>query len=135
MKKSASLILASVVVAASIFILIIQSTFSDIGFSNPLSSGGTHRVWHPSYTTIFKLEQYGTLCMPGDPIIRIDVGDVVVGSETKTCEGIHLQFRRVSYNDYKGWMWDFSLEFIDPLEGYFPPIEDADEMPVPEVEQ
>ena len=126
MKKSAPLILAGVVMAASIFVLIVSPMYSNAGFSNPFSSNGTHRVWHPQYTTIFKLKQYGTLCMPGDPIVRIAVGDVVVGSETKTCEGIHLQFRRVSYNDYKGWMWDFSLEFIDPLEGYFPPPQATD---------
>lgn len=129
MKKSITSIgIVALVVATSAF-LITKPTYANTGFENPTIIG-THKVWHPNYTAIFKLRRFGTICMPGDYLTIIPVGTVVTGTETKTCEGIHLRFRRVSYNNYMGWMWDFALEVIDPLEGHFPPLENTEELPV-----
>ena len=132
MKKLTSIGIVALVVATSSF-LITRPTYANTGPKPPVASEpiGTHKVWHPNYTSIFKLRQFGTLCMPGTPLTSLSVGDVVVGTETKTCEGISFRFRRVSHNYYMGWMWDFALEVIDPLEGHFPPTNDNDESPVP----
>lgn len=128
MKKLTSIGVVALVVATSAF-LMTKPTYANAGFENPTAIG-THKVWHPNYTAMFKLRRFGTVCMPGDYLTTVPVGTVVIGTETKTCEGIHLGFRRVSYNHYMGWMWDFALEVIDPLEGHFPPAEDTEELPI-----
>jgi hypothetical protein len=81
---------------------------------------GTHTVWFGSGYGLFKLQRFGTYCMPGERLTNVPIGAKVRGMETRECEGIPQRFRRVTYGNYSGWMWDFTLMENDPLEGHFP---------------
>ena len=118
------------VVGTSAF-LITKPTYADshISISTETQSVGTHKVWLVNQS-IFKLRRFGEHCMPGDLIKGpIPLNDTVVGTETRECKNVPYRFRRVSYENFSGWMWDFALEEIDPLEGEFPATED-EEVPI-----
>ena len=68
--------------------------------------------------------------MPGERLTNVPIGAKVLGMETMECEGIPQRFRRVTYEDYSGWMWDFTLMENDPLEGHFPNDIVEEEIPI-----
>ena len=109
---------AAVLIAGAASLLIVQPTYADVGGDSIVT--GAHKVWLNSQG-MFKLKRFGEFCMPGTLIkAPIPLGSQVVGLETKECPGIPHRFRKVVYEDYFGWMWDYALEVIDPLEGHLP---------------
>ena len=117
----------AILIAGTASLLIVQPTYADVEGDTVVT--GTHSVWLNNQS-IFKLKRFGEFCMPGELIKGpIPIGSTVVGTETKECPGIPHRFRRVVYKDYFGWMWDFALEVIDPLEGHLPPTNNQ-EIPI-----
>ena len=121
MKRIISIGTIVLILGASIF-LISRPTYADTGttISTAESVLGTHTVWTSAGYGLFKLQRFGIYCMPGEQLTNVPIGAKVLGMETRECEGIPQRFRRVTYKDYSGWMWDFTLMENDPLEGHFP---------------
>ena len=126
MNKLITLGTVGLILVASIFI-ISRPTYADTtGSPTPQSESGSDevgnfKVWTTPAHGLFKLRRFGDHCMPAERLTTVPVGAIVLGMDTKTCEGIPQRFRRVTYNHYSGWMWDFMLMEIDPTEGHFPP--------------
>jgi len=117
----------AILIAGTVSLLIVQPTYADV--RNDSIVTGTHKVWLNSQG-MFKLKRFGEFCMPGELIkAPIPLNSIVISIETKECPGIPHRFRKVKYGDYFGWMWDFALEVIDPLEGHLPPM-DSQEIPI-----
>ena len=118
----------AVLIAGTVSLLIVQPTYADVEGDTSVITG-THKVWLNSQG-MFKLKRFGEFCMPGELIKGpMPLGAIVVGLETKECPGIPQRFRKVVHEDYFGWMWDFALEVIDPLEGHIPPAS-TQEIPI-----
>ena len=117
----------AILIAGTVSLLIVQPTYADVGNTSIVT--GTHKVWLNSQG-MFKLKRFGEFCMPGQ-VIKAPMPSraIVMSIETKECLGIPHRFRKVKYEDYFGWMWDYSLEVIDPLEGHLPPTDDQ-EIPI-----
>jgi len=117
----------AILIAGTVSLLIVQPTYADVGNNSIVT--GTHKVWLNSQG-MFKLKRFGEFCMPGKLIkAPIPLNSTVISIETKECLGIPHRFRKVKYEDYFGWMWDYALEVIDPLEGHLPPT-DEQEIPI-----
>jgi len=113
--------IAVLIVGTSAFLLT-TPTYADSQTTTSVSTG-THKVWIPNQV-IFKLKRFGEYCMPGDLIKGpVPLNAKLVGTETRECEHIPHRFRRVFYENYSGWMWDYALEELDPLEGEIPATE------------
>ena len=131
MNKLITLGTVGLILIASIFV-ISRPTYADTtGSPTPQSESGSDevgnfKVWTTPAYGLFKLRRFGDHCMPAERLTTVPIGAIVLGMETKTCEGIPQRFRRVTYNHYSGWMWDFMLMEIDPQEGHFPPPTPAD---------
>jgi hypothetical protein len=111
----------AVLLAGTVSLLLVNPTYADVG--NNSVEIGTHKVWLPNQS-IFKLKRFGEFCMPSQFIKGpIPQGTIIVGMETKECPNIPQRFRKVVYQNYWGWMWDYSLEVIDPFEGHLPPTD------------
>ena len=102
----------SVLIAGACAFLIVRPTNADTGTN---TSAPTHKVWMGAYG-IFELKKFGQYCMPGNIITKVPQGEAVSVRETKSCEGVPHDFKRVSYQQYSGWMWDFTLQELDPEE-------------------
>jgi len=113
----------AVLIAGATSLALAHPTYADAGLSGDPIIRGTHKVWMTNYG-MFKLKRFGEFCMPGQVIkAPMPPNAIVMSIETKECPGIPYRFRKVKYEDYFGWMWDFSLEVIDPLEGHLPPTD------------
>ena len=125
MKKLISIGTVTLVLIASVFVVSRPTHADTTGVPIQSESGSTEvgnfKVWTTPAYGMFKLRRFGDYCMPADRLTTVPIGAIVLGMETKTCEGIPQRFRRVTYNHYSGWMWDFMLMEIDPTEGHFPP--------------
>ena len=122
MKKLISIGTITLILIASVFVVSRPTHADTTGMPSVSDSDtGNFKVWTQPAHGIFKLRRFGDYCMPDDRLTTVPVGAIVLGMETKTCDGIPQRFRRVTYNHYSGWMWDFMLMEIDPLEGHFPP--------------
>ena len=102
----------AVLIAGACAFLIVRPTNADTGTN---TSAPTHKVWMGAYG-IFELKKFGKYCMPGNVITKGPSGVAVSVRGTKSCEGVPHDFKRVSYKQYSGWMWDFSLQELDPEE-------------------
>ena len=130
MNKLITLGTVTLILIASVFVVSRPTHADTTGVPIQSESGSTEvgnfKVWTTPAYGMFKLRRFGDYCMPADRLTTVPIGAIVLGMETKTCEGIPQRFRRVTYNHYSGWMWDFMLMEIDPLEGHFPPPTPAD---------
>tara|TARA_Y100000034_G_C6677473_1_gene297685 strand:- start:41 stop:493 length:453 start_codon:yes stop_codon:yes gene_type:complete len=122
--RTLTLIGIAVLIAGTSAFLITPLTHADTQNNVNVSvSTGTHKVWMPNQG-IFKLKRFGEYCMPGDLVKGpIPLNAELVGTETRECEHISHRFRRVFYENYSGWMWDYALEELDPMEGEIPDTE------------
>ena len=102
----------SVLIAGACAFLIVRPTNADTGTN---TSAPTHKVRMGAYG-IFELKKFGKYCMPENVITKVPSGEAVSVRGTKSCEGVPHDFKRVSYKEYSGWMWDFSLQELDPEE-------------------
>ena len=125
MNKLITLGTVTLILIASVFVVSRPTHADTTGVPIQSESGSTEvgnfKVWTTPAYGMFKLRRFGDYCMPADRLTTVPIGAIVLGMETKTCDGIPQRFRRVTYNHYSGWMWDFMLMEIDPLEGHFPP--------------
>ena len=125
MKKLISIGTVTLVLIASVFVVSPPIHADTTGVPIRSESGsavvGNFKVWTTPAYGLFKLRRFGDHCMPAERLTTVPVGAIVLAMDTKTCEGIPQRLRRVTYNHYSGWMWDFMLMEIDPTEGHFPP--------------
>ena len=102
----------AVLIAGACAFLIVRPTSADTGSD---TTTPTHRVWMSAYG-IFELKKFGDFCMPGEFIAHVPNGEVVSVIDTKTCKEVPYDFKKVIYQQYSGWMWDFTLQDLDPEE-------------------